>query len=112
MESTILIALRFNLQLPTIQQYVNPYFFKTSERMEKKINYLASLSLLDFNLANRFNKHHLAGVVIYLAARLMEVEEIRSKDLIREMDIEEEIFREAFMKLMALFKEVRGEEEG
>ena len=71
MEGIILSVTKFNLQFPTIHQYIGVIVEKTtSQEMLNNILLLTYLSMLDFTLFNRYKKRHVAAVILYLALKL------------------------------------------
>jgi hypothetical protein len=65
---------------------------------------LANLALFDFTLFNRFQKRHLASVIIYVALKLENPDKIRSRDVMEESNIPEDIFRECSKMLLHLYQ--------
>lgn len=60
--------------------------------------------MLDFALFNRFQKNHLSAVIIYFAAKLNESGFARSKDIMEEVQVPEDIFRDCYMILLGLYR--------
>jgi hypothetical protein len=65
---------------------------------------LANLALFDFTLFNQFKKRHLASVIIYLALKLESPDRVRSRDVIEESNIPEDIFKECYKMLLNLYQ--------
>jgi hypothetical protein len=47
------------------------------------------MSVLDFNLFNRFKKQHVTGAILYLTSRLLKLEEYSAQQVIKLMDMDE-----------------------
>jgi hypothetical protein len=75
MESYILTLTNFNLQFPTVNNFIGPLTNDTeiSENFKKTVSSLSEIIVLDFNLFNRFKKFHVSGVMLYLTARLNKI---------------------------------------
>lgn len=50
--------------------------------------------MLDFSLFNRFKKRDLAAVIFYLALKLENPHQIKSKDIIAQSNMTESTFKE------------------
>lgn len=76
MESYILTLTNFNLQFPTLNNFVGPLTNNAclGEEFKKVVESLSKMIVLDFNLFNRFKKLHVSGVILYLASRLLKIE--------------------------------------
>ena len=83
MEGLILTATGFNLQFPTIHQFAGPALVGVRDRLTPTVHVLANLSLFDFTLFNRFQKRHLASVILYLALKLDDPDNVHSKDIMK-----------------------------
>jgi hypothetical protein len=44
--------------------------------------------VFDFNLFNRYKKNDLASVVVYLASKIVGLDNLKSKDLIEQIGVE------------------------
>lgn len=73
MESYILTLTNFNLQFPTLSNFIEPVMTgqDMSEKFKKTVSYLSKLIVWDFNLFNRFRKLHVTGGIFYLASLLL-----------------------------------------
>lgn len=80
MEGVILTATSFNLQFPTIQQFAGVALQQHS-RLTEAVAMLSNLVLFDFSLFNRFQKKHLACVILYLALKIESPQQVRSRDV-------------------------------
>lgn len=60
--------------------------------------------MFDFMLSNRFQKQHLSAVIVYFSLKLNESGLLRSKDIIQDMGVPEDVFRECFMVLLGLYR--------
>ncbi len=69
MEGVILTVTSFKLQFPTIQQFAG-VALQEEGRVGEAVAMLSNLALLDFSLFNRFQKKHLACVILYLALKI------------------------------------------
>lgn len=49
----------------------------------------SKMSVLDFNLFNRFKKQHLSGAILYLTSRLLKLEEYSAQQIVQEMQMDE-----------------------
>jgi hypothetical protein len=47
------------------------------------------MTVLDFNLFNRFKKQHVTGAILYLTSRLLKLEEYSAQQVIKLMDMDE-----------------------
>jgi hypothetical protein len=63
------------------------------DQMKSHILSLSNLVLFDFRLFNRFKKEHISAVIVYFAAKLVNMENISSRDLIKKSGMNEGIFR-------------------
>jgi hypothetical protein len=66
---------------------------------------LSNLALFDFSLFNRFQKRHLACVILYLALKIESPQQVRSRDVMQASSIPEEVFRECSQMLLALYQD-------
>jgi hypothetical protein len=75
MESYILTLTNFNLQFPTLGNFVGPLTNDSSlnQEFKKTVDSLSKMSVLDFNLFNRFKKLHVTGAILYLTSRLLKI---------------------------------------
>ena len=75
MESYILTLTGFNLQFPTLVNFIGPLMNKAdlSEEFKKTVDTFSRMIVLDFNLFNRFKKQHVTGAILYLAGRLLKM---------------------------------------
>ena len=105
MEGVILTATSFNLQFPTIHQFAAVALQQHGPRLAESVGMLANLALFDFSLFNRFQKRHLACVILYLALKFESPQQVRSKDVIEAGNIPEEVFRECSQMLLALYQD-------
>lgn len=80
MEGVILTATSFSLQFPTIQQFAGVALQQHS-RLAEAVAMLSNLALFDFSLFNRFQKKHLACVILYLALKIESPQQVRSRDV-------------------------------
>ena len=87
MESLILTTTNFNMQFPSLQQFTGLAIQHYQLELNATINELMKLSLFDFMLCNRFQKQHLAAVIVYFAVKIEESSLMRSKDIIAEMGV-------------------------
>lgn len=104
MESLILTTTNFNLQFPTLHQFTGLVLQHYKLELDTIVSDLIRLSMFDCLLLNRFKKQHLASVIIYFAAKINEESILRSKDIIEELGVPEEIFRECFTILLGLYR--------
>lgn len=104
MESLILSATNFNLQFPTLHQFTGLIIQHYGLDMEAVVSDLIRLSMFNCLLFNRFQKQHLSSVIIYFAAKLKELPILKSKDLIEELGVPEETFKECFKLLLDLYR--------
>ena len=81
MESYILTLTGFNLQFPTLGNFMGPLTNKAnfSEEFKKTVEIFSRMIVLDFNLFNRFKKQHVTGAILYLAGRLLKMEEFSAE---------------------------------
>lgn len=58
MESVVLMEINFNLQIPTVYQFINKivYDFKIGVEHQSTIKSLADMFIFDFNSFNNFTK--------------------------------------------------------
>lgn len=105
MEGVILTATSFNLQFPTLHQFTALALAPHGEEVSATVAQLSSLVLFDFALCNRFQKQHLASVVVYFALKLQDPTQIKSKEVMESSQVPEEVFRECFMLLVALYRD-------
>ncbi len=89
MESLILTTTNFNMQFPSLHQFTGLVIQHYSLQIDTTVNELIKLSLFDFMLCNRFQKQHLAAVIIYFAIKINECSVMRSKDIIQELGVPE-----------------------
>lgn len=82
MEGVILMATSFNLQFPTIHQFAGVALQQHGQQLADSVGMLANLALFDFSLFNRFQKRHLASVILYVALKFESPQQVRSKDVI------------------------------
>lgn len=87
MESLILTTTNFNMQFPSLHQFTGLAIQHYQLELNTTINELMKLSLFDFMLCNRFQKQHLAAVIVYFAVKIEESTLMRSKDIIAEMGV-------------------------
>lgn len=66
---------------------------------------LSNLALFDFTLFNRFKKRHLAVVIMYIALKLENPDCVRSRDVMEESKVPEDVFRECSRLLLVLYQE-------
>jgi hypothetical protein len=93
MESLILTTTSFSLQFPTLNQFTGLVQQHYELELESTVSELSRLCLFDCTLMNKFKKQHLASVVIYFAAKVKESDILRSKNIIEELGVPEDIFR-------------------
>jgi hypothetical protein len=105
MEGVILTTTSFNLQFPTIQQFSGVALEQHGSRLAEQVAMLSNLALFDFSLFNRFQKRHLAIVIVYLALKFESPQQVRSKDIIEAHNIPEDVFRECSQMLLALYQD-------
>lgn len=105
MEGVILTATSFNLQFPTIHQFAGVALQQHGERLAEAVTMLSNLAMFDFSLFNRFRKRHLACVILYIALKIENAQQVRSRDVIEASNIPEEVFRECSKMLLALYQE-------
>lgn len=105
MEGVILSATSFNLQFPTIQQFAGLPMEQHSEKLRSMVVMLSNLALFDFTLFNRFKKRHLAVVIMYIALKLENPDCVRSRDVMEESNVPEDVFRECSRLLLGLYQE-------
>ncbi len=53
---------------------------------------LSNLAIFDFTLFNQFKKQHLAAVIIYFAMKMKDPTTIKSRDVIKNKNVPEEVF--------------------
>ena len=104
MESLILTTTCFSLQFPTLNQFTGLLLQHYSLELEGSVADLIRLVMFDCMLLNRFKKQHVASVIIYFAAKLNEESMLRSKDMMEELGVPEEVFRECFNLLLGLYR--------
>jgi len=104
MESLILTSTNFSLQFPTLHQFTSLVLEHYALDLDSTVNDLMKLSMFDCILFNKFKKQHLASVIIYFAAKIREASILRSKDIIEELGVPEETFRECFKLLLGLYR--------
>lgn len=93
MEANILISINFNLQVPIIQQFGWQTFgCQLNDEISIHVAALINLVLLDFKLCNRFRKKHLWGLVLYFASKLVNVEAIKSRDVMEKCAMSDTVF--------------------
>lgn len=75
MESYILTLTNFNLQFPTLVNFIGPLTKNSDLSIEFKrtVEVLSKIIVLDFNLFNRYKKLHVSGIILYLTARLLKM---------------------------------------
>jgi cyclin B len=105
MEGVILTATSFNLQFPTIHQFAAVALQQHGQHLAESVTMLANLVLFDFSLFNRFQKRHLACVILYIALKFDSPQQVRSRDMIEASNIPEEVFRECSQMLLALYQD-------
>lgn len=90
MESYILTLVNFNLQFPTLANFLGPLTNdpSLSEQFKKIVETFSKIIVLDFNLFNRYKKLEVSGVILCFAAKLLKIERFEAFELMREMDID------------------------
>lgn len=76
MESYILTLTNFNLQFPTLVNFIGPMTNDPTlgEEFKKTVETISKITVMDFNLFNRYKKLHVSGAILYLAARVLKME--------------------------------------
>lgn len=106
LESFVLLELNFNLQIPTIYQFVNKIMleFKISGEHQTLIKSLADLFIFDFNSFNNYRKYELSVSIMYFTCKLLKLETLKCSLSCYKDQIEPEVFKECFMAVVSLFK--------
>ena len=80
MESFVLLELNFNLQVPTIYQFINNIVsdLKIAGEHQGLIKSLADLFIFDFNSFNNYKKYELSTVIVYFVSKVYKLEDIKS----------------------------------
>jgi len=75
MESYILTITNFNLQFPTLVNFIGPLTKDQglSQEFKKTVEIISKIIVLDFNLFNRYKKLHVSGLILYISARLLKM---------------------------------------
>ena len=81
MESCILIATDFGLQMPSMFSFTNFATKKYGNEVSLLVQELSRLVLFDFTLFNLVRKQQIAAVVVYFALKLHDPSLIRSRDV-------------------------------
>ena len=107
MESYILTLTNFNLQFPTLGNFMGPLTNNPSlnDEFKRTVNSLSKIIVLDFNLFNRFKKLHVTGAILYLTSRLLKLETYEAQQVMREMDMDEDTFKNVFSTLLQLYRQ-------
>ena len=81
MESQILMEMNFNLQVPTLCQFINKlvHSYKISSEQQTIIRALVDISIFDFNMLNTFRKHDLALAIVYFTTKLKNLEVLKEE---------------------------------
>ena len=66
---------------------------------------LSTLTLFDFTLFNCYKKRHLAAVVVYLALKFENSGQVRSRQVMEEGGIPEDVFKECSKALINLYNQ-------
>lgn len=98
MESYILTVVKFNLQFPTLVNFLTPLINDStlSEQFKKIVETFSKVIVFDFNLFNRYKKIELSGVILCFTAKLLKMERFDAFELMREMDIDESRFKSCY----------------
>lgn len=75
------------MQFPSLHQFTGLVIQHYNLEIDSTVKELIKLSLFDFMLCNRFQKQHLAAVIIYFAIKINESSTMRSKDIIQELGV-------------------------
>ena len=75
MESYILTLTNFNLQFPTLDNFIGPLINDSnlSEEFNRILNNIQTYIVMDFNLFNRYKKLHLSGVIAFFSAKVSNI---------------------------------------
>lgn len=87
MESLILSASQFNLQLPTLYQFTEFALQEYGTEIANTVRELNNLAMFDFALFNRFQKQHLATVTIFLGLKINNGMTVKPKEIIEGMQV-------------------------
>lgn len=92
MEGKLLHSTDFKLQFPTLQQFTNQLLkdsepSKVSKEYSRYVKLISNLTVFNFDLFNKFKKMHLAGVIIYFAGKLMNLDHFKSSAIMSQIGI-------------------------
>ncbi len=106
MESQVLLAVNFNLQVPTVYQFINKivFDFKIAVEHQTVIRSLADLFIFDFNSFNSYSKMELSTVIVYFTSKLYKLDELKNSLSGHKNRILPETFKDCFMAVVSLFK--------
>ena len=81
MEGTILVQLNFNLQVPTLYQFINKMIFDFKINIEQQsiIKTIVDLSIFDFNILNTYRKHDLAIAILYFTSKFHKLDALKDE---------------------------------
>lgn len=105
MESYILTVVKFNLQFPTLVNFLTPLVNDPtlSEQFKKIVETFCKVIVFDFNLFNRYKKTELSGVILCFTAKLLKMDKFEAFEMMRKMDINEERFKHCYEELLILY---------
>ena len=81
MESLILTTTNFNLQFPTTNQFTNIFLFHYKLDLHVMVGDLINLSMFNCILFSKFRKQHLAAVIVYFAAKMVDSPILKENNL-------------------------------
>lgn len=82
MESYILTLTNFNLQFPSVYDFLGPVINNDNsigEEYKKTVDIVTKIIVMDFALLNKYKKAHLSGVILYFCSKVLNYDKFNSK---------------------------------
>ena len=103
MEAIILSAVSFNLQIPTIHQYIGKIVedYELCEEQQGSIKMLSDMLMYDFNVFNSFEKVYLATAMVSVTGK---IEKISKNFEELEKGLKESTLKKCKMAIISMYK--------
>ena len=82
MESYILTLTKFNLQFPSVYDFLGPVLNNDptiQDEYKRTVDIVTKIIVMDFTLLNKYKKAHLSGVILYFCAKVLNYDRFNSK---------------------------------